>query len=93
MLIEMKILTVRIIGDSQLVIKQLTGEYRCLSDSLAEYHALATELLNRFMDLTIQYTPRSLNQEANEMAQVASGVKWHILETYHGSERLIGFDL
>ena len=74
----MKILTVRIIGDSQLVIKQLTGEYRCLSASLAEYHALATELLNRFMDLTIQYTPRSLNQEANEMAQVASGVKWHI---------------
>lgn len=27
------------------------------------------------MDVTIEYTPRSLNQEANEMAQVASGVK------------------
>lgn len=35
---------------------------------MAESHALATELLGKFMGVAIEETPMSLNQEANEMA-------------------------
>ena len=39
---------VLIIGDSQLVIKQLVGEYRCTSMSLAHYFTAAIQLIDSF---------------------------------------------
>ncbi|GKV50000.1 hypothetical protein SLEP1_g56718 [Rubroshorea leprosula] len=53
MLVELKVSIVEVIGDSQLVLKQLS----------------------EFDDVSIKYVPRDQNYEANEMAQIASGLR------------------
>ncbi|GKU99828.1 hypothetical protein SLEP1_g12615 [Rubroshorea leprosula] len=75
MLVELKVSMVEVIGDSQLVLKQLSGEYKCTSLALAPYFALAVQLLEEFDDMSIRHVPRDQNYEANEMAQIASGLR------------------
>ncbi|XP_057428486.1 uncharacterized protein LOC130721914 [Lotus japonicus] len=64
---------VEIKGDSELVVKQLTKEYKCISENLAKYYVKAINLLANFDQAGIGYIPRVSNQEANELAQIASG--------------------
>ncbi|GKV42187.1 hypothetical protein SLEP1_g49624 [Rubroshorea leprosula] len=75
MLVELKVSMVEVIGDSQLVLKQLSGEYKCASLALAPYFALAVQLLEEFDDVSIRHVSRDQNYEANEMAQIASGLR------------------
>ncbi|GKV04389.1 hypothetical protein SLEP1_g16547 [Rubroshorea leprosula] len=75
MLVELKVPMVEVIGDSQLVLKQLFGEYKCTSFALAPYFALAVQLLEEFDDVSIRHVSRDQNYEANEMAQIASGLR------------------
>ncbi|GKV13532.1 hypothetical protein SLEP1_g24528 [Rubroshorea leprosula] len=75
MLVELKVSMVEVIKDSQLVLKQLSGEYKCTSLALAPYFALAVQLLEEFDDVSIRHVPRDQNYEANEMAQIASGLQ------------------
>lgn len=62
-------------GDSKLIIKQVTHEYKCINGSLLKYFVTATRLLEYFEVADIRHVPRSENQEANELAQVSSGYK------------------
>ncbi|XP_073314742.1 uncharacterized protein [Primulina huaijiensis] len=66
---------VLIIGDSQLVLKQMSGEYKCSSLALATYFTAASQLLHNFEDVTFQHVPRQDNWEADELAQIASGLR------------------
>ncbi|XP_075478796.1 uncharacterized protein LOC142519646 [Primulina tabacum] len=66
---------VLIIGDSQLVLKQMSGEYKCSSLVLAPYFTAASQLLDDFEDVTFQHMPRQDNWEADELAQIASGLR------------------
>ncbi|GKV52216.1 hypothetical protein SLEP1_g58805 [Rubroshorea leprosula] len=75
MLVELKVSMVEVMGDSQLVLKQLSGEYKCTSLALAPYFALTVQLLEEFDDVSIRHVPRDQNYEANEMAQIASGLR------------------
>ncbi|GKV02584.1 hypothetical protein SLEP1_g15006 [Rubroshorea leprosula] len=75
MLVELKVSMVEVIGDSQLVLKQLSGEYKCTSLALALYFALAVQLLEEFDDVSIRHVPRDQNYEVNEMAHIASGLR------------------
>ncbi|GKV01316.1 hypothetical protein SLEP1_g13876 [Rubroshorea leprosula] len=75
MLVELKVSIVEVIRDSQLVLKQLSSEYKCISLALAPYFALAVQLLEEFDDMSIKHVPRNQNYEANEMAQIASGLR------------------
>lgn len=62
-------------GDSELVIKKVTREYKCIKESLLKYFVTATQLLEHFEVTDIRHVPRKENQEANELAQIASGYK------------------
>ncbi|KAK2406377.1 hypothetical protein QL285_042113 [Trifolium repens] len=62
-------------GDSELVLKQLTKEYKCIKEHLMKYFVIAISLLKRFDQVTIEHVPRIENQEANDLAQIASGYK------------------
>ncbi|GKV01311.1 hypothetical protein SLEP1_g13872 [Rubroshorea leprosula] len=75
MLVELKVSMVEVIRDLQLILKQLSGEYKCTSVALAPYFALAVQLLEEFDDVSIKHVPRDQNYEANEMAQIASGLR------------------
>lgn len=55
---------------------------------MAESHALATELLGKFMGVAIEETPMSLNQEANEMAGPGSQTaRENLSKTHYSSKR------
>ncbi|CAL8992966.1 unnamed protein product [Prunus brigantina] len=70
----MKATRVLVYGDSQLVINQLTGDYQCTSENLALYYVTALNTADQFSRISFVHIPRAENYEANEMAQVASGV-------------------
>ncbi|XP_015698257.1 uncharacterized protein YpeP-like [Oryza brachyantha] len=72
---EIGVEAIEIMGDSHLVIKQLSGEYKCREDVLKTYHEAAKELLEDFEQITLTDIPREQNTEANSLAQGASGYR------------------
>ncbi|XP_050233002.1 uncharacterized protein LOC126681503 [Mercurialis annua] len=62
-------------GDSLLVIKQVTGEFKCESELLVRYCNKAKHLIEGFQDTRIEYTERADNGVANDLAQHGSGYK------------------
>ncbi|MCK8824489.1 ribonuclease HI family protein [Fuchsiella alkaliacetigena] len=62
---------VNLYADSQLVIKQLTGEYRVLSENLKSYYQQADQLLTEFTDYTLNHIPRQDNKAADRLANLA----------------------
>jgi ribonuclease HI len=67
--------SVEVYGDSKLVIKQLNGQYECKSDALKSYYEECREILKSFQLVILQHIPREHNEEANRLAQSASGYK------------------
>ncbi|XP_039683823.1 uncharacterized protein [Medicago truncatula] len=66
---------IEIKGEFELVLRQMTKEYRCVKESLVTYHAIASRLLKQFTQAEIWHVPRIENQHANDLAQRASGYK------------------
>jgi len=64
---------VEIFGDSMLVINQLARIYECRSEVLITYYEKSIQLLREFKDFRLEYVPRLHNEEANRLAQHASG--------------------
>jgi ribonuclease HI len=75
LLLEMKIFNVQIYADSQLVVRQITGEYKCGSVIVEPYLIAAQQLLQQFTKCSIQHIPREENADANRMTQNASGYR------------------
>ena len=74
-LLELGATRVEIMGDSELVIKQVTKEYKCIRENLIMYFVIANRLLKQFESVNIRHIPRVENQIANDLAQIASGYK------------------
>jgi hypothetical protein len=74
-LLELRAKSVEIKGDLELVLRQLTKEYKCVKESLILYLTTANVLLKRFVHVEIKHIPRMENQEVNDPAQAASGYK------------------
>jgi hypothetical protein len=70
-----KAIAVEIYGDSELIIKQLNGQYECRNDILRNYYEECTEILKSFQLVILQHIPRESNGEANRLAQSASGYR------------------
>ncbi|XP_050890638.1 uncharacterized protein LOC127096059 [Lathyrus oleraceus] len=75
MLLELGATRVEIMGDSELVIKQTTKEYRFIKENLIMYFIVDSRPLKRFEMVSIRHMPRLENQVANDLAQIASGYK------------------
>jgi ribonuclease HI len=72
---DAKAISVEIFGDSELVIKQLNGQYECRNDILRNYYEECKEILKSFQLVILQHIPRENNGEANRLAQSASGYR------------------
>jgi hypothetical protein len=72
---EEKAISVEIFGDSELVIKQLNGQYECRNDILRNYYEECKEILKSFQLVILQHIPRENNEDANRLAQSASGYR------------------
>ncbi len=57
--------------DSELVVRQLRGEYRVREPHLKILHQQAMEVLNRFSRYSILYVPREENRRADQLANEA----------------------
>jgi len=62
---------VHIRGDSELIVKQVTGEYGVNDPDLREYRVTVRELLREFDDWTISHVPREINERADDLANEA----------------------
>lgn len=58
-------------GDSQLVVKQVTGAWDTNDPQLREKRVRARELLERFDDWSLTHVPREVNDRADELANEA----------------------
>src|ERR1044072_8461750 len=75
LLLELGARNFKIMGDSELVIKQVSKEYRCVKENLIMYFVIAIRLLKQFEKASIRHIPQRENKEANDLAQEASGYK------------------
>ena len=60
-LMELGAQEVHILGDSQLVLWQLIGEYKCNNLLLAPYYTTSTQLLDSFHSVDFEYMPMESN--------------------------------
>ena len=59
-------------GDSNLVLRQIQGEWKTRDVKLRPYHAYLDLLVARFEDLRYTHLPRAQNQFADALATLAS---------------------
>ncbi|KAM1591623.1 hypothetical protein ACFX1Z_035223 [Malus domestica] len=64
-----------ILGDSELVINQLNGSFRCMSCTLAPYHMVSSYLAKSFYGITFEHISQIHNTDTDELAQIASGAQ------------------
>lgn len=67
---------VRVMGDSQLVIRQMLGQYRVKAAHLQEYHAQLRELARQFEKVEWVWVPREENARADELSKQALEAEW-----------------
>jgi len=63
--------TLRVFSDSEVIVKQMTGEYTCHSPRLHSLNWTCRKLA-RSVDFSIAYIPRKQNGQANHLAHKAA---------------------
>ncbi|KAI4372892.1 hypothetical protein MLD38_011074 [Melastoma candidum] len=74
MAMDNKLHSVRVYGDSKLVINQLLSTYEVRKPELLPYHDYAVKLTGWFPDITISHIPRKENAQADALASLASAL-------------------
>jgi len=62
-------------SDSQLLVRQMTGEYRVRNGRLQDLHAEAVALAASFARCTYRHVPRERNRRADELANQAMNLR------------------
>jgi len=60
-----------VLADSELIVKQLSGEYQVKADHLRPLHDEAKALLAGFDKIDLRHIPREENEAADEMSNRA----------------------
>ena len=63
--------TLHVFSDSEVVVRQMRGEYRCRSPRLYSLNWICRKL-TRSLDFSISHVPRESNTEANRLASAAA---------------------
>lgn len=61
-------------GDSQLIVRQLTGKYQCREESLKKFFTAARDIAHNFEYFEIRHIPRAENKRADWLANHAMDV-------------------
>ena len=70
-------------GDSQLIVRQLNGEYRCKEETLKKFYYAITEMAERLDYFEIRHIPRAENKRADWLANHAMD-----LQDSHGFDEI-----
>ena len=73
----------RVLGDSNLVVSQVKGDFALREQNLAAYKTWAQKLEQEFQTFSVEYTQRSENRFADALATLGSQVP------FEGSDMLI----
>jgi probable phosphoglycerate mutase len=71
--IEIGIKRLNVRGDSQLVIDQVMKNASCHNDKMEAYCKAVRALEDKFYGIELNHVPRRYNEEADELAKIASG--------------------
>lgn len=66
---------ISVYGDSELVIKQVKGEYQAHHTRMKQYRNVVLDILGMFLEYTLSVIPRSQNLMAGSLATTASNFK------------------
>lgn len=69
--IELKLTTLAIFADSQLVVKQINGDYKVKDERMKVLHSKARSLLKHLDSWSIDHIPREQNKEADKLSKAA----------------------
>lgn len=64
-----------VIGDSELIVKQMKGQYKVKSSSILDFYLKAKELANLFNKIQYQHVYRKDNTRADELANIGLEMK------------------
>ncbi len=67
--------------DSELLVKQLTGQYKVKNERLKELHKKALRLLSSFKTFSVRHIPRDKNKKADSLAKKAAASQKQTLFT------------
>ena len=67
-LIKMKLLNVDIFSDSELVVKQISGEYKVKNPRMQLLHQMASSLFSKFDEWSFSHVLRDKNKVADKLA-------------------------
>ena len=67
---ELGVSTLTVFSDSELMVKQMNGEYRVKNADLQELYAEAVELRKRFAAVTLKHVRREQNKRADELCNL-----------------------
>lgn len=70
---ELGVEDIEVFSDSMLIINQVTGEFQVIDERMAKYLGKVKTLLNQFKSHLVTRILRSENNEADALAQLASG--------------------
>jgi hypothetical protein len=65
---------IKVFGDFGIVIRQVRKNIHCISSHLKHYQQDVWELIKFFDEFNINFVPRSLNYDANLLANVVSRI-------------------
>jgi ribonuclease HI len=66
---------IKIFSDSELIINQLTGNYRIKDKKLQKFAMKIMSMISKFKNYTFEYISREKNKETNKLAQSAISLK------------------
>ena len=76
--LEMGAQDIRIIADSQLMVRQVLGQYKVKAPNLKPLHTQAMGLLSQFDHWKFDHVLRHLNKRADEMANMAMDLRKNV---------------
>jgi ribonuclease HI len=62
---------VKLLADSELLVKQVNGQYKVKNEGLKPLHGKVKELIAKIGSVAVQYIPRERNKEADALANKA----------------------
>jgi ribonuclease HI len=68
---DLGVMSLRVFSDSELLVKQMTGEYRVKHPDLQALYAEAQHLRKQFTEVTLTHVRREQNKRADELCNIA----------------------
>jgi len=69
--VKLRASRVMLCADSELLVKQLNGQYKVKNEGLKPLYAKVKELIAKMGSVEVQYIPRAMNKEADALANKA----------------------